>query len=135
MKKFLIIISLPFFLTSCAEKLLPQKQTTVKIAISQDFVQGSEDIPLLQGMTKILDEGLGFDSESGSIMSSSYKSTIDLEEIKHFYKDTLPQMGWKLIKNNIATSGFKREGEHLEIEYVNRNGEDIVRFFISSSTN
>ncbi len=100
---------------------------------STDFVQGSEDIPLLNGMEKMFDEGLGFDSSSGSIMSSSYKAEIPLENVKKFYSKTLPQMGWALKKSEPLKLSFEREKENLEIELIKQNEKNIVKFFISSS--
>lgn len=131
MKKFLTLLSASFLLFSCAQKNVEHAEP-FKYKVSTDFVQGSEDIPLLVGMNKMLDESLGFDSDSGSIMASSYETKIDLEKVHAFYKKTLPQMGWKLTKSDMAKLSFKREKEKLEIELVNHNGKDIVRFFISS---
>jgi imidazoleglycerol phosphate synthase glutamine amidotransferase subunit HisH len=115
------------------QNIVPQKKEPVEIRVSEDFIQGSEDIPLLLGMNKIFDDSLGFDSSSGSIMTSSYETKIDLERVKNFYHKTLPQMGWKLVSSDIAKSKFKREKEKLEIDFVNQNGKDIVRFFLSSA--
>jgi hypothetical protein len=136
MKKILTLIPLTFLIFSCAKTLqnnISQKKEPVEIRVSEDFIQGSEDIPLLLGMNKIFDDSLGFDSSSGSIMTSSYETKIDLERVKNFYHKTLPQMGWKLISSDIAKSKFKRGKEKLEIDFVNRNGKDIVRFFLSSA--
>lgn len=132
MKNFLTVILFSFLLSSCIEQGGKQ-QAFYDYSISEEFVQGSEDIPLLKGMKKMLDEGLGFDSSSGSIMTSSYKSEIALEGIRSFYQKTLPQMGWHLIDSDIAKLVFEREKESLEIELVNKDGQDMVRFFISSS--
>jgi hypothetical protein len=136
MKKILTLIPLTFLIFSCAKTLqnnISQKKEPVEIRVSEDFIQGSEDIPLLLGMNKIFDDSLGFDSSSGSIMTSSYETQIDLERVKNFYHKTLPQMGWKLVLSDIGKSKFKREKEKLEIDFVNRNGKNIVRFFLSSA--
>ena len=132
MKKLLTLLSVSFLLFSCTQKNVKHAEP-FKYKVSTDFVQGSEDIPLLVGMNKMLDESLGFDSDSGSIMASSYETKIDLEKVQAFYKKTLPQMGWKVTKSDMAKLSFKREREKLEIEFVNHNGKDIVRFFISSA--
>lgn len=137
MKKILILISLSLLLFSCKEIesefhyfFKPQKE---EIQVSQDFVQGSEDIPLLLGMEKVSDDSVGFDSNSGSIISSSYVTKIDHKKVRNFYIQTLPQMGWKVMKNTESGIGFLREKEKLEIEFLNEEGELITRFFISSS--
>jgi imidazoleglycerol phosphate synthase glutamine amidotransferase subunit HisH len=136
MKKILTLIPLTFLIFSCVKMVkntVSQKKEPVEIRVSEDFIQGSEDIPLLLGMNKIFDDSLGFDSSSGSIMTSSYETKIDLERVKNFYHKTLPQMGWKLVSSDIAKSKFKRGKEKLEIDFVNQNGKDIVRFFLSSA--
>lgn len=142
MKNFLAVISLSFLVFSCATKTPPSKSSPVKepigaskeeVVASEEFVQGSEDIPLLVGMEKMFDEGLGFDSESGSIMSSSYETKVDLKKVRSFYSKTLPQMGWKLVKGNKNKSVFERDNEKLEVEYSKQDSKDVVKFFISSS--
>ena len=136
MKKFLTLISLSLLLFSCAEIEIPAKPTISKpeqLRASEDFVQGSEDIPLLVGMEKISEDSLGFDSNSGSIMSSSYATKIDLEKVRNFYQKTLPHMGWRVSKSDLEKLKFRRDKEKLEIEFVNQDGKDVVRFFISSA--
>ena len=56
MKKFLTLVSLSILLFSCTKLEFPSKQTPPQpeaLRASEDFVQGSEDIPLLVGMEKI----------------------------------------------------------------------------------
>ncbi len=144
MKKFLSLLSLAFLLFSCTEKT-PTPQNPVlanipgnggaidKMSVSEEFVQGSEDIPLLVEMEKMFDESLGFDSASGSIMSSSYESKIALNKVKNFYAKTLPQMGWKLVTTEPKKLAFEREKEKLEIEFSSQKKKNVVKFFISSA--
>ncbi len=92
MKKFFLFVAFSFLVFSCNRIEIKTPQNPVyaeipstggpveKMTVSQDFVQGSEDIPLLEQMEKMFDEGLGFDSASGSIMSSSYESKIELKD-------------------------------------------------------
>lgn len=142
MKKIHVLPLLVLLFSSCAvkefnnfkqpESLVNQKN--IKMEVSHDFVQGSEDVPLLVGMEKIFEESLGFDSASGSIMSSSYESEINAEKIKSFYQKTLPQMGWKIKKTDSKKLVFKRENENLEIElYSENNKKCVIKFFISST--
>lgn len=103
-------------------------------SIKTEFVTGSEDIPVLEGLSQTEDESfnLGFDSESGSIASSSYLSKIPEIEIRNFYLKTLPQMGWVLLTQNQEHLIFKRENKTVDIGFLNKDGEDLVQFFISS---
>ncbi|MSP33466.1 MAG: hypothetical protein EXR06_01010 [Rickettsiales bacterium] len=110
--------------------------TTNFSAISTtSFVAGSKDIPLAAGLNKVSDEDLDFDSASGSIIAITYKSSDDLQKVKDFYTKTLPQLGWKNLKNNqpkVELLRFKRDKEKLEIEFLNYNGDDLVKFFVET---
>lgn len=116
-------------LVSCSKEEYSQNNQSHEI--SHDFVQGSEDIPLLISMEKIKDEGLGFDSPSGSIMSSSYTSVLKMSKISKFYKTTLPQMGWTIEKNSPEGLTFVRENENLNINFSTQNNKTLIRFLIS----
>jgi hypothetical protein len=100
---------------------------------SRDFVQGSEDIPLLLEMQRVSDDNLGFDSNSGSIISSSYETKIPFKMVKEFYLKTLPPMGWNIMKNFENNVSFKRDKENLNIEFLKEDNKKIVKFFISSA--
>lgn len=133
MKNFLkiaVILSLTT-LFSCSKEESTTTSHKSEHEISQDFVQGSEDIPLLISMEKIQDEGLGFDSPSGSIMTSSYESTLSKTKIAKFYTKTLPQMGWTLDSSESDTLKFTRENEELEIDLSTQDHKTVIRFLIS----
>jgi hypothetical protein len=132
MKKISALIFISFLLSSCSQ-IFFTKPCVVEEQASEEFAQGSEDIPLLVGMEKISEESLGFDSDLGSIISSSYDTKIELQKVKTFYLKTLPQMGWVLVKDVENSASFKREKEKLEIEFVKQDGKKLVRFFISST--
>ena len=136
------LISASFLLFSCNLQKKPEienldfaanKNKNYEIA-SSDFVSSSQDIPLLDALKQINDdESLGFDSDSGSISSASYESSISLAKVKNFYLKTLPQMDWKLTGNEEDKLSFTREKEKVEIEFINKDGANIVRFFMSST--
>ncbi|MBM3580226.1 MAG: hypothetical protein FJX34_05590 [Alphaproteobacteria bacterium] len=136
MKKKSAIFAL-LFLFSCGElekkfhHLVVQQNEKSALLASEEFVQGSEDIPLPVGMEKILDDSVGFDSESGSIISSSYSTTASLEQVRKFYLTTLPQMGWSLTSSEHNSLNFQRDKEKLEIELATETKENIVKFLIS----
>lgn len=116
---------------SCSKGNSKKVPTNQQYSISHDFVQGSEDIPLLVSMKQIRDEGLGFDSPSGSIMSSSYESILSRSDIANFYKKTLPKMGWTLKVSKTDELKFSRENENLEIDLTIKKYKSIIRFLIS----
>ncbi|MBM5782424.1 MAG: hypothetical protein FJ368_03270 [Pelagibacterales bacterium] len=99
-----------------------------------EFVTGSEDVPLFQGLVQSENDdlNLGFDSGSGTISSSSYNSKFSGGEVKNFYIKTLPQMGWFLLNKSNENLVFKRENKTVTISFLNKDGQELVRFFISS---
>lgn len=146
MKKNLLrvtsLISTSFLLFSCSflENFGTENENT-KVTetknyeiTTSDFVNSSQDIPLLDALKQINDEeSLGFYSDSGSISSASYESSISLTKVKNFYLKTLPQMDWKLTANESDKLRFVREKEKVEIEFINKDGANVVRFFMSST--
>ncbi len=145
MKKILSLILLTIFTCSCEDFSLqnlkksfsknfePAAKKDHEIIASEEFAQGSEDVPLLVGMEKISEDSLGFDSNSGSIVSSTYASDLNQKEVRDFYLKTLPQMGWKIVKNIETKVVLKRDKENLDIEFLKEGGKEVVRFFISSA--
>ena len=144
MRKILTIFFTAFLLSSCiqddVEQVEKPKITNQELSAT-DFVKGSEDIPLLNNLEQIESDNVSFDSEAGSIASVDYSSSIDLEAVQEFYLKTLPQMGWKLTHNDLRSSRFTRDGEKLEIEFIEgetdadsdtAQNDDVVRFSLSS---
>lgn len=134
MKKIIALIFAAIALFSC---VAPEIKTQNTPEISQqetpktNFVNEKSDIPLAENLVKLDDNDIGFESPSGSLSTNSYKSQ-DLEKTREFYIKTLPQLGWKLIKNDDIKITFTREKEKVEIEFLNKDGQDVVRFFVSS---
>lgn len=84
---------------------------------SAQFIDGLEDVPLMDGLKQQIDsENVAFgNEESRFIETYLLSSTISFKEVEKFYIDTLPQLGWRFGgKKNNALS-FYRDGEVLEI--------------------
>ena len=80
------------------------------------FLAGTEDVPLMRGMSYSQEETFSFDSEDGRLFFS--KTFIDekTQKIKDFYVNTLPQLGWKETQNGV----FERDGDILKIAVVDK---------------
>ncbi len=132
MKNILTLLLFSCLVFSCLHKVSKQ-DGNFGFDVSQEFVQGSEDIPLLEGMEKIADDSsLGFDSNAGSVINSTYGTKIGLKKTKEFYLKILPKMGWVITSNSHDCAEFKRENEKLEVILEDEGGVHMVRFFISS---
>ena len=58
-------------------------------------------------------------------MYSEVEGEYDKKEINEFYKDALPNLGWKILANN----QFERGNEILEIKY--ERIDDLTRVLFS----
>lgn len=88
--------------------------------LADDFLAGTEDVPLMQGLTLLSDEIFDFDTEDGRLYFSKANTSVDSEKIWDFYRKTLPQLGW--VEEETGT--FAREGDVLRISIDNQSTEN-----------
>ncbi len=94
---------------------------------SQQYVHSTEDLPVYEGFQPIEAKNIVYDSESGRIIDASYfRSGISASDVKKFYVETLPQLGWKKTK----TSEYTRDGETLKINIKELKGAVYLKFII-----
>lgn len=98
------------------------------------YLDAVEDMPLMEGLHETGDGGVVFDKPNGRIIRTVATGNVAPASVRHFYVETLPQLGWKrqkkleLIKDLLV---FRREGERLEIQTVpETGGATEVRFSI-----
>ncbi len=99
MKKYLALIAFLFFYNNA----------------SAAFVEGLEDVPLMDGLEQITNDTLSFGNEESRLVEASLKGNKKFNEVVTFYKKTLSQMGWIYQGKRENTFIFEREGEVLEI--------------------
>jgi hypothetical protein len=107
-----------------------QSQNIQIIDQEKQYVLGTEDIPLFDGLELIEDEGSDFDTMTGNIIITNYSSQSSEESIKFFYHNTLPQLGWQLSKSTYKKMSFIREKDRLEISIKSINKNSFISFFI-----
>lgn len=77
------------------------------------FVAGTEDVPLMDGLTAVTEDHISFDTPEGRIVqSSAFTTSLSLKQVLSFYQETLPQLGWIQKKQNT----FERETDELVID-------------------
>lgn len=81
------------------------------------FLVGTEDVPLMNGMTYSIDETFSFDNEDGRLYFSKTFINEKPQKIKDFYHNTLPQLGWEKATDD----SFEREGDTLRIGIVDKD--------------
>jgi len=89
---------------------------TAGIAKAATFIEGLEDVPIMDGMTQIKDSGINFgNAESRFVESHLSSPTLHFNEVKSFYQKTLPQLGWAQVGDDKNMVLFAREKEIMEI--------------------
>lgn len=91
------------------------------------FVSGTEDLPLMEGLSEVAEAGLAFDTPTGRVIEARAMGRVGAREVEAFYAQTLPQLGW----TRVAPLTFVREGEHLRVEVSRRGDLLVVQFLIS----
>lgn len=80
------------------------------------FIDGLEDVPLMNGVTQIQKDTISFGNEESRFVEAYLTSSkIGFKAIENFYVKTLPQLGWNYQGKDGNTLLFYRENEMLEI--------------------
>jgi hypothetical protein len=96
-------------------------------ARADDFVAGTEDLPLMPGLAPVQGSSLVFDKPQGRIVEAQAAGKVTRDAVHAFYASTLPQLGWKTE----GADAWRREGEVLRLDFHDRDGELTVGFTLS----
>lgn len=89
---------------------------SASICFAAEFVEGMEDVPLLEGMEQITKEDFSFGNEETRLVESYLVARkINFAKVADFYTGSLPQLGWIYQGNRGNNLLFYRDGETLEI--------------------
>ncbi len=88
------------------------------------YVTGVADLPLMPGLTEVAGAGVVFDKPSGRIVETYVQGEVGRDAVLDFYRRSLPALGWEAA----GAAGFRREGEHLRLEFVSEEGPLVLRF-------
>ncbi len=94
---------------------------------ADEFVEGLGDIPNFKNMQNVEDSFILFDKVEGRYLYSEVEGDYDKKEINDFYKNVLPNLGWKILNNN----QFERGNEILDIKYERIDDLTKVLFSIA----
>ena len=92
-------------------------------ARAQQFVPGTEDVPLMRELAPIKDSDIVFDKPEGRIIEASARGKVTKAAVKNFYASTLPELGWKA-----SGESWTREMETLHLDFSGRDGDLWVTF-------
>ena len=77
------------------------------------FVDGFDELPLMPGLFSVADEALTFDKPAGRIVQAAARGAVDIEAVRKFYGETVPQLGWR----RAGGDRFVRDGEALLLDF------------------
>jgi len=110
---------------------LPALLSTLILAASpasaEEFVSGTEDVPLMTGLAIIPGSALVFDKPEGRIVEAQAHGVLARAKVEAFYDASLPQLGWK----KIGTDRWQRDAERLKLDFTGADGHLTVGFTIS----
>ncbi len=92
-----------------------------------EFVDGTEDIPLMPGLKPVKGSSLIFDKPEGRIVEAQAQGNESRADVRHFYTDSLPQLGWK----KTGADQWQRDAEHLKLDFRGQDGRLTVGFTLS----
>jgi hypothetical protein len=82
------------------------------------------DLPLMPGLAEVPEAGVAFDKPAGRIVSAYAHGDVTAAEVRRFYRETLPQLGWTAD----GATRYTREDELLQLELLGRDGDLTVRY-------
>jgi hypothetical protein len=97
------------------------------------FVEGVEDLPLMDGLESEPGSAVVFDKPGGRIIETFAVGKVAKADAVAFYEATLPQLGWARARKKAKPPAlaFEREGETLRLEFKETGGALRVRFAIA----
>ncbi|CAA6604155.1 exported hypothetical protein [Rhodospirillaceae bacterium LM-1] len=75
------------------------------------FLSGISDLPLMQGLSEDAQAALVFETPEGRIAQFAAKGQVSQDDIRRFYGETLPELGW----TPKGQGRFWREKEELRL--------------------
>ncbi len=99
----------------------------VASARAEEFVTGTEDVPLMPGLTFITGSDLVFDKPEGRIVEAQARGAVSRAKVRAFYVSSLPQLGWK----KLGRDQWRRDAERLKLDFDGKDGHLTVSFTLS----
>jgi hypothetical protein len=111
---------------------LPLALLGAPAAADTAFLAGVEDLPLMPGLAEVEGAATVFDAPQGRIIEAFAAGAVSADEIRAFYGQTLPQLGWVAVDSTPSgPTEFRREGERLTLEITAAASTTTVRFTLA----
>ena len=89
------------------------------------FLAECEDLPLPPGLQE-RSGGMLFDSPTGRIVDAQAEGPLSAQQVRAFYAETLPQLGWE----QIGDASYRRDREVLRMTISGTKPPVSVRFSV-----
>jgi len=99
---------------------------TPVLAAGPGFLAEIDDLPLAPGLTE-LPGGTLFDAPQGRIVEANATGQMLEAELRGFYDETLPQLGWK----RTGPDEYRRDKEVLRVEVTTAGMEINIHFSLA----
>jgi hypothetical protein len=96
-------------------------------AAADEFVAGTEDIPLMPGLRPQPNSDIVFDKPEGRIVEARAEGATTRAKVEAFYTASLPPLGWKAA----GPDRWQRDAEQLRLDFTGANGKLAVGFTLS----
>lgn len=94
---------------------------------ADEFVAGTEDVPLMPGLKPLPNSDIVFDKPEGRIVEARAQGATTRAKVEAFYAASLPPLGWKAS----GTDRWLRDTEQLRLDFVETSGKLAVGFTLS----
>ena len=91
-------------------------------AFAVTYLSAIADLPLPDGLAEQTDKSTVFDAPLGRIITAYATGTVDADEVRDFYDDALPPLGWE----KTGEGSFRRKAEVLKIDVLGGQGGSPV---------
>jgi len=100
------------------------------ISLAQSSFTELTDVPFMEGMVEGADDWVQFDTPEGHILQTRAQiSGKTVKDIRRFYQDTLPEVGWVYDREG---DFFSRDGDVLTLNFVSEKDNISVLFEIKT---
>jgi len=94
---------------------------------AEQFVAGTEDLPLMPGLKPVANSDMVFDKPEGRIVEARAEGATTRAKVEAFYAASLPPLGWKPAGRDI----WQRDTERLRLDFAGSGSRLTVGFSLS----
>jgi hypothetical protein len=94
---------------------------------AEEFVAGTEDLPLMPSLKPVPNSDVVFDKPEGRIVEARAEGATTRAKVEAFYAASLPPLGWKPAGRDV----WQRDNERLRLDFAGSGSRLAVGFTLS----